>query len=127
MASPGGGAEAGAGAAVADAGTEERLLARLKPALDDYRAALEVVNDFRDRPAGLLRLTVAPPAIDRDMMATLARFLAAYPEISLEISSDSGLTDIVAGRFERGQQRGGGNFVNAGERDRYLADGLEEI
>jgi DNA-binding transcriptional LysR family regulator len=80
----------------------ERLLARLKPALDDYRAALEVVSDFRDRPAGLLRLTVAPPAVDRDMMATLARFLAAYPEISLEISSDSGLTDIVAGRFDAG-------------------------
>ncbi len=80
----------------------ERLLARLKPALDDYRAALEVVDDFRDKPAGQLRLTVAPPAADAAMMAVLTRFLAAYPEIGLEISADSGLTDIVAGRFDAG-------------------------
>lgn len=80
----------------------ERLMARLKPVLDDYRAALEVVDDFRDKPAGALRLTVAPPAVDTTMMTTLARFLAAYPEISLEISSDSALTDIVAGRFDAG-------------------------
>ncbi len=80
----------------------ERLLARLKPVLEDYRAALDVVNDFRDKPAGTLRLTVAPPAIDGPMTATLARFLAAYPEIGLEISVDSALTDIVAGRFDAG-------------------------
>ncbi|MFZ5781457.1 MAG: LysR substrate-binding domain-containing protein [Pseudomonadota bacterium] len=80
----------------------ERLLARLKPVLDDYRAALEVVNDFRDKPAGTLRLNAAPPAIDGPMRAALARFLAAYPEIKLEITVDSALTDIVAGRFDAG-------------------------
>ena len=87
---------------VAATAAGERLLARLKPALDDYRAALEVVDDFRDKPAGPLRLTVAPPAIDAAMMSVLARFLAAYPQISLEISADSGLIDIVAGRFDAG-------------------------
>lgn len=80
----------------------ERLMARLKPVLDDYRAALGVVDDFRDKPAGALRLTVAPPAIDATLMTTLTRFLIAYPEIRLEISSDSALTDIVAGRFDAG-------------------------
>lgn len=84
----------------------ERLLARLKPALDDYRDALEVVADFRDKPAGQLRLTVAPPAIDAAMMGVIARFLAAYPEIGLEITADSGLTDIVAGRFDAGIRPG---------------------
>jgi DNA-binding transcriptional LysR family regulator len=87
---------------VAPTAAGERLLARLKPALEDYRAALDVVNDFRDKPAGMLRLTVAPPAIDETMMAVLARFLVAYPEIGLEISADSALTDIVAGRFDAG-------------------------
>lgn len=80
----------------------ERLMARLKPVLDDYRAALGVVDDFRDKPAGALRLTVAPPAVDATLMTTLTRFLVAYPEISLEISSDSALTDIVSGRFDAG-------------------------
>src|ERR1043166_7479597 len=33
----------------------ERLLARLRPVLDDYRAALDLVNDFREKPAGAVR------------------------------------------------------------------------
>src|SRR6185437_3379763 len=42
----------------------ERLLSRLRPVLDDYTAALESVNAFRDRPCGMLRLTVLPPAAE---------------------------------------------------------------
>ena len=40
----------------------ERLMERLKPLLDQYEAALDSVNAFRDTPSGLVRLTVAPPA-----------------------------------------------------------------
>lgn len=80
----------------------ERLLARLRPLLDDYEAALEAINDFRDKPGGLLRLTVAPPAADFVLAPLVAQFLADYPEISLEIAVDSALTDIVAGRFDAG-------------------------
>jgi DNA-binding transcriptional LysR family regulator len=36
----------------------------------------------------------------------LARFLAQYPEISLEISADAALTDIVANRFDAGIRPG---------------------
>ena len=35
-----------------------RLLERLGPALNEVAAALDLVNGFRDRPAGLLRLNV---------------------------------------------------------------------
>src|SRR6195952_4605091 len=35
------------------------LLARLGPALSEVEASLDVVNGFRDRPAGLLRLNVS--------------------------------------------------------------------
>lgn len=80
----------------------ERLLGRLRAVLDDYRAALELVNDFREKPAGGLRLTVAPPVAYLGLVHTISRFLAAYPEISLEVSADSALTDIVAGRFDAG-------------------------
>src|SRR6185312_9146786 len=34
----------------------ERLLARLRPLLDDFDAVLDSINVFRDKPAGLLRL-----------------------------------------------------------------------
>ena len=36
----------------------QRLLDRLGPALTEVEAALDVVNRFRDRPAGTLRLNV---------------------------------------------------------------------
>src|ERR1700742_3260685 len=36
----------------------ERLLARLGPALNEVHSALDVVNSFRSRPAGTLRLNV---------------------------------------------------------------------
>ena len=80
----------------------ERLLSRLRPVLDDYEAALESINDFRDRPCGLLRLTVPPPAAAFVMAPMLPRFLAKYPEIQVEVSVDSGLRDIVADRFDAG-------------------------
>ena len=84
----------------------ERLLARLRPVLDDYQEALESINDFRDKPAGTLRLTVAPPAADFVLAPAMSRFLSLYPEISLDISVDSALTDIVAGRYDAGIRSG---------------------
>lgn len=84
----------------------ERLLARLRPVLEDYEAALESINDFRATPAGSLRLTVATPAADLVLAPLLAPFAAQYPEIRFEISVDDALTDIVAGRFDAGIRLG---------------------
>ena len=84
----------------------ERMLRQLRPLLDGFDAAIESVNAFRDRPAGHLRLTVPPPVAKFTLAPILARFLAKYPEITIEISVDAGLTDIVAGRFDAGFRRG---------------------
>src|SRR5208282_3721245 len=52
-----------------------RLLERLTPALAEIDAALDVVNAFRDRPAGTLRLNV-PSAVARMVLpAIIAPFL----------------------------------------------------
>ena len=83
----------------------ERMLRQLRPLLDGFDAAIESVNAFRDRPAGHLRLTVPPPVAKFTLAPILARFLAKYPEITIEISVDAGLTDIVAGRFDAGFRR----------------------
>ena len=80
----------------------ERLLERLRPVLDEYQSALESANEFRDRPAGLLRLTAPPPAADFFLGSVIPRFLAQYPEISLDLSFSEALTDIVAERFDAG-------------------------
>jgi DNA-binding transcriptional LysR family regulator len=91
---------------VAATAAGERLVERLRPALEEYAAAFEAANEFRSKPAGLLRLTVAPPAADFVLAPVIPRFLALYPEISLEISVDGALTDIVAGRFDAGIRPG---------------------
>ncbi len=84
----------------------ERLLAELRPALDSFEAAVESINVFRDKPAGHLRLTVPRPAAKMVIEPILAKFLAAYPAISLEIITDSALTDIVRDRFDAGIRPG---------------------
>jgi DNA-binding transcriptional LysR family regulator len=84
----------------------ERLLAQLRPVLDSLDAALESVNVFRDKPAGVLRLTTARPAARTIIAPILAKFLAQYPAITLDISVDSALTDIVRDRFDAGIRPG---------------------
>jgi DNA-binding transcriptional LysR family regulator len=80
----------------------ERFLARVAPILDDVGAALDAVQVFRDRPAGTLRLTVAPPVVKLVIEPIMPLFLGNYPDITLELSADSGLVDIVAQRFDAG-------------------------
>ena len=91
---------------VAPTAAGERLLAQIRPLLDDFDAAFDSINAFRDKPAGLLRLTVLPPAASFMLAPLLSRFLAQFPAINLEISVDAALTDIVAGRFDAGMRTG---------------------
>src|ERR1700730_5242433 len=91
---------------VAASGPGERLLARLRPALDEYQAALESTNEFRGKPAGTLRLTAPQPVADFFLASAIPRFLAQYPEISLDLSVSDTLIDIVAERFDAGIRLG---------------------
>jgi len=84
----------------------ERMLARLRPLLDEFEAAVDSVNAFRERPAGQLRITVPPPVAIFVLAPLLPRFLAQYPEIILDVSVDPLLTDIVAGRYDAGVRVG---------------------
>ncbi len=64
------------------------------------------VNAFRDKPAGHLRLVMPPPVAKFVLAPVLARFLGRYPEIAIETTVESGLTDIVTGRYDAGFRRG---------------------
>jgi DNA-binding transcriptional LysR family regulator len=91
---------------VAATAAGERLLARLRPVLDEYHAALDSLNDFRAKPAGTLRLTVPPPAAEFLLAPVVAQFLKTYPEIKLDVSVEDALTDIVAERYDAGIRPG---------------------
>ncbi|MFC5476350.1 LysR family transcriptional regulator [Paraherbaspirillum soli] len=80
----------------------EQLLASLRPALRDIDKALDEVNRFRDTPRGTLRLNVPRPAARLLLAPLFGRFLAAYPQVRLEVVTDDGLVDIVAAGFDAG-------------------------
>ncbi len=84
----------------------ERLLAGLRPALDSFEAAVEAINIFRDKPTGHLRLTVPRPASKQLIEPIVTKFLAAHPGVTLEVVTDSALTDIVRDRFDAGIRPG---------------------
>lgn len=79
-----------------------RLIERLTPALGEVEAALEVVNGFRDRLAGKLRLNVPVSAARLVLPAILPGFLAAYPDIQVEIVADDSFVDVVASGCDAG-------------------------
>ena len=80
--------------ALTEAGS--RLLERLGPALDEVEAALDVVNGFRDRPAGTLRLNVPVSAARLVLPALLPPFLAAYPDIRVDVIAEESFVDMLA-------------------------------
>lgn len=78
------------------------LLERLGPALTEVEAALDVVNGFRDRPAGTLRLNVPVSAARLVLPPIIPPFLAAYPDIRLEIVADDSFIDVLAAGCDAG-------------------------
>ena len=80
----------------------ERLLATLRPALDDIDAEIAALSDLRDKPAGTIRITSTGQAARDILWPVLARLLPEHPDIHVELSIDSSLTDIVTERFDAG-------------------------
>lgn len=79
-----------------------RLLERLGPALAEVEAALDVVNSFRDRPAGALRLNVPVSAARLVLPRIVPPFLAAYPDIKVEVIADDSFVDVLAAGCDAG-------------------------
>ncbi len=78
------------------------LLERMSPALREVEAALDVVNGFRERPAGTLRLNVPASAARLVLPAIIPGFLAAYPDIRLEVIADDAFVDLLAAGCDAG-------------------------
>jgi DNA-binding transcriptional LysR family regulator len=79
-----------------------RLLERLSPAISEVEAALDVVNGFRDRPAGTLRLNVPVSAARLVLPGLVPGFLTAFPEIRLEVMAEDSFVDVLAAGCDAG-------------------------
>jgi len=83
-----------------DAG--QRLLDRLRPAMDQIADALEDLNQERSRPFGRLRIHATHMAATAVMTPIWNRFLSAYPDVQLELNVGEAPVDIVAKGFDAG-------------------------
>ncbi|WP_343716314.1 LysR family transcriptional regulator [Inquilinus sp.] len=79
-----------------------RLIERLAPALGEMEAALDVLNAFRDRPSGTLRLNVPSSAARVVLPPIAAGFLKAYPDIRLEVVVEDSFVDVFAAGCDAG-------------------------
>ncbi|GAA4765008.1 LysR family transcriptional regulator [Stakelama sediminis] len=84
----------------------QRLLERLRPALSEIDSALDVVNDFRDRPTGTLRLNVPGSAAKLILAPIIAPFLRTYPDIRVEITVEESFVDVLAEGCDAGIRYG---------------------
>ncbi|MTV41337.1 LysR family transcriptional regulator [Duganella radicis] len=90
--------------AATDAG--QRLLEQLTPALDAVETALDVVNGFRERPAGRLRLNVPVSASKLVLPRILPAFHRAYPDITVEVMVDDSFVDLLRSGCDAGIRYG---------------------
>jgi DNA-binding transcriptional LysR family regulator len=80
----------------------QRLLERLGPALSEVHAALDVVNRFRNRPTGTLRLNVPAVAARLTLPSIVPPFLERFPDIRLEVIVEDSYVDVLAAGCDAG-------------------------
>jgi DNA-binding transcriptional LysR family regulator len=73
-----------------------RLIERLTPLFGEMEAALDVLNGFRDKPTGTLRLNVPSSAAHLVLAPLIAPFMQAYPDIRVEVVVEDGFVDVLS-------------------------------
>ncbi len=85
----------------------ERLLRTIGPRLDEIGFELAALSELREKPAGIVRITATEHAANTILWPKLSKGLLEYPDIRVEINSDSRYIDIVAERYDAGVRLGG--------------------
>ena len=84
----------------------QRFLIDARDGLAALGKAIVGLEELRDQPSGLLRLTLSRTAADLVVLPHLTAFLEAFPAITLELDCDNALVDLVGGGFDAGIRLG---------------------
>ena len=84
----------------------ERLLRSIEPQFAQIEGSLNALSEFRDRPAGIVRITATDHAASTILWPRLSKVMQDYPDITIELVTEEGLIDIVSERFDAGVRVG---------------------
>jgi DNA-binding transcriptional LysR family regulator len=84
----------------------ERLLRTVAPRFEEIERELGALSALRDKPAGTIRITAGEHPAISILQPALKRILPDYPDITVELIVDYGLTDIVAEGYDAGVRLG---------------------
>ncbi|MBB5415760.1 LysR family transcriptional regulator [Paraburkholderia atlantica] len=87
-----------------DAG--EELFQAVAPRIDEIDASVAALADFRDKAAGVVRITATDHPVETVIWPKLRRLLPSYPDIKVEVTVDYGLSNIVEERYDIGVRFG---------------------
>lgn len=80
----------------------QRYVERITPALAEIRRASEEISTQPDTPAGTLRINAPRDCAPLLFEPLLREYLRRYPQMRLDITSESRMVDIVAEGFDAG-------------------------
>lgn len=84
----------------------ELLIDTLGPALDLLDASLAALSELGGKPTGTIRITSVEHATKTVLWPVLQDFLVRFPDVKVAVTSDYGLVDIVAERYDAGVRMG---------------------
>ena len=84
----------------------DHLLRVIAPRFEEINTELALLSEFRDKPAGRLRITAGEHAAITVLQPVLGKLLPQHPDLHIEIIVDYGLTDIVAEGYDAGVRLG---------------------
>jgi DNA-binding transcriptional LysR family regulator len=84
----------------------ERLVRTVGPRFEEIDAELSALTELREKPAGTIRITTGEHAAEAVLWPALAGLPPRYPDIKVELTTEYGLTDIVAERYDAGVRLG---------------------
>ncbi len=82
------------------------FVASIGPALATVEESVERIRAAKGHVAGLLRLNAPRVALPLAVTPTIAAMSRLYPDLTIEVTSDEGLVDIVAAGFDAGVRLG---------------------
>lgn len=80
----------------------EQFVAQVSPALAQIHTAIEDVDQHRDRPSGVLRINTSLGAARMILAPLVLEYLRRYPEMKVELVTDTRLIDLVSEGFDAG-------------------------